>query len=42
MTMDETSTWILTGDSCIASLSGNTDGIDLNGYALYVNGVMYE
>ena len=42
VTMDETSTWILTGDSYIASLSGNTDGIDLNGYALYVNGVLYE
>ena len=42
VTLDENSTWTLAGDSYISSLSGNTDGIDLNGYALYVNGVMYE
>ena len=36
------STWKLTGDSCVTSLSCDADAIDLNGYTLYVNGVEYE
>jgi hypothetical protein len=35
-------TWKLTGDSYITSLSGDTDGIDLNGHTLYVNGVVWQ
>ena len=38
VTLDESSTWTLTGDSYISSLSGSTEAIDLNGYTLYVNG----
>ena len=36
------STWKLTGDSYVTSLSCDADAIDLNGYTLYVNGVEYE
>ena len=42
VTMDASSTWTLTGDSYITSLSGDTSGINLNGYTLYVNGVAYS
>jgi hypothetical protein len=35
------STWTLTGDSSISSLSCDADSIDLNGYTLTVNGVAY-
>ncbi len=42
VTMDASSTWTLTGDSYITSLSGDTSGINLNGYTLYVNGVAYN
>lgn len=42
LTMDSTSTWTLTGDSYVKSLSDsgvtNYSNIDLNGYTLYVNG----
>ncbi|MCI5970454.1 MAG: hypothetical protein SPF92_01990 [Clostridia bacterium] len=41
VTMDAGSTWILTGDSSISSLSGDTSGIELNGYTLLVNGEVY-
>ena len=41
VTMDAASTWTLTGDSYITSLSGDLSGLDLNGYTLYVNGVAY-
>lgn len=41
ITMDRNSTWKLTGDSYVTSLSGDTAGLDLNGYHLYVNGVLY-
>ena len=41
VTMDAGSTWTLTGDSYITSLSGDTSGLNLNGYTLYVNGVAY-
>ena len=38
VTLESGSTWTLTGDSYITSLSGDTSGIDLNGYSLYVGG----
>ena len=36
------STWKLSGDSHVTSLSGDTSGIDLNGYTLYVNGTAWS
>lgn len=36
------STWTLTGDSYITSLTCDADSIDLNGYTLYVDGVEYK
>ena len=36
------STWTLTGDSYVSSLSGDTSGIDLNGHTLYVNGTAWN
>lgn len=36
------STWKLTGDSYITSLTCDAGAIDLNGYTLYVDGVAYE
>ena len=36
------SKWVLTGDSYITSLTCDADGVDLNGHALYVNGVAYS
>ena len=38
VTLESGSTWTLTGDSYITSLSGDTTGIDLNGFTLYVGG----
>ena len=35
------STWTLTGDSYITALTCDADAVDLNGYALYVDGVEY-
>lgn len=35
------STWTLTGDSYITSLTCDADSIDLNGHTLYVNGTPY-
>ncbi len=40
--MDEDSIWTLTGDSYISSLTCNEDSIQLNGYSLYVDGVLYQ
>ena len=40
--LDGTSTWTLTGDSYVSSLSGDVSGLDLNGFTLYVNGVAYS
>ena len=34
----EGTTWTLTGDSYVSSLTGDTAGIDLNGHTLYVDG----
>ncbi|ETP72278.1 hypothetical protein UYO_1712 [Lachnospiraceae bacterium JC7] len=39
--LSEDSTWKLTGDSYITSLSCDEDAIDLNGFTLYVNGEAY-
>ncbi|MBQ8159982.1 MAG: hypothetical protein IJ083_04445 [Clostridia bacterium] len=36
--LDETSTWTLTGDTCITSFDGSMDSVVTNGYTLYVNG----
>lgn len=38
VTLDDNSTWTLTGDSYITSLDGDTSNITANGYHLYVNG----
>lgn len=38
VTIDDSSTWTLTGDSYIAEFNGSMDNVDLNGYTLYVNG----
>ena len=40
--LDANSTWTLTGDSYVTSLTCVPGSIDLNGYALYVNGVAYD
>lgn len=42
VTLDSNSAWTLTGDSYVTSLFGDTVGIDLNGYTLYVNGVAWN
>ncbi|MBQ6585218.1 MAG: hypothetical protein IJH83_00235 [Coriobacteriales bacterium] len=42
LTMKNGSTWKLTADSYVTSLSGDTSGIDLNGHTLYVNGVAWS
>ena len=39
VTLDESSTWTLTGDAYISSFTGDASGIVSNGYAIYVNGV---
>ena len=39
--LSDGSTWKLTGDSYITSLTCDTDSIDLNGYTLYVDGTAY-
>jgi hypothetical protein len=38
VTLDETSTWSLTGDTCITSFEGNLENVVSNGFTLYVNG----
>ena len=38
VTLDDNSTWTLTGDSYITSFDGDTFNITANGYHLYVNG----
>lgn len=39
--IDDTSKWILQGDSYINELNGNTENIDTNGYTLYINDEKY-
>lgn len=38
VTIDDSSTWSLTGDSYITKFNGSMDQVKLNGYKLYVNG----
>ena len=38
VTLDETSTWTLTGDTYITEFNGDLSQVDMNGYMLYVNG----
>ncbi len=42
LTMDETSTWMLTADSYVTSFTGSLDQVDANGFHLYVNGAMIK
>ena len=39
VSLDDNSTWTLTGDSYVTSFEGSMDNVDLNGYTLYVDGV---
>lgn len=39
VTLDSTSTWILTGDSYITEFNGSLDNVITNGYTLYVNNI---
>jgi hypothetical protein len=41
VTMNSGSTWTLSADTYITSLSGDTSGLNLNGYSLYINGILY-
>lgn len=38
VSLDETSQWILTGDSYITSFEGDAGSVERNGFSLYVNG----
>ncbi len=38
VTLDDTSTWTLTGDSYVTEFNGNAANVISNGYTLYVNG----
>lgn len=42
VTLDETSTWILTADTWISSFSGNAENVISNGHTLYVDGAVLE
>ncbi|MBR3270438.1 MAG: hypothetical protein IKI59_00835, partial [Clostridia bacterium] len=39
VTLDDTSTWALTGDTYISTFTGDASNVIANGYTLYVNGV---
>ncbi|WP_022778135.1 hypothetical protein [Butyrivibrio sp. AE3009] len=39
VSIDKSSTWILTADTYISSFDGDISSVDTNGYTLYVNGV---
>ena len=39
VTLDENSTWKLTGDSYVTEFNGDTSNVIFNGYKLFVNGV---
>jgi hypothetical protein len=39
VTLDESSTWTLTGDSYVTAFTGSAENVISNGYTLYVNGV---
>ena len=38
VTLDETSTWTLTGDTYVTEFNGDLSQVDMNGYTLYVDG----
>ncbi len=40
MTLDENSTWTLTGDSYIAAFEGDLGHVMTNGYQLYIDGAV--
>ncbi len=42
VSLDETSTWVLTADTWISSFSGNAENVISNGHTLYVNGIALE
>jgi len=42
VSLDETSTWVLTADTWISSFSGNAENVISNGHTLYVNGTALE
>ena len=39
VTLDDSSTWTLTGDSYVTEFNGDAANVISNGYTLYVNGV---
>ena len=39
VTLDDSSTWTLTGDCAISSFTGDLAQVNLNGYTLYIDGV---
>lgn len=42
VTLDDTSTWNLTGDTYVSSFTGNSANVITNGYNLYVNGTALD
>ena len=42
VTIEDNAIWTLTADTYVDSVSGNLEGINLNGHTLYVNGVAYK
>ena len=42
VSMDSDSSWTLTGDSAVSSLDGDLSGLNLNGYRLYKNSLLFE
>ena len=40
--MDSDRSWTLTGDSAVSSLDGDLSGMNLNGYRLYKNSLLFE
>ena len=42
VTLDETSTWALTGDTFVTEFNGDAANVISNGYTLYVNGTALE
>ena len=42
VTLDETSTWTLTGDTYVTAFTGDAANVISNGYTLYVNGAALE
>ena len=42
ISLDDSSTWTLTGDTYVSSFTGNAGNVISNGYTLYVNGTALE